>query len=162
MSTPSCSANLRAEADGRTWNPIIMASEAAANVTSDSEIWPTALWITFTWICSVDSLINESLKASIEPSTSPFTITFSSWKLPSAIRRPTSSSVNSFWVRRPCSRCNCSRLLAISRASWSVSITWKVSPAAGAPFKPRINTGSDGPAWATRWLRSLNMAFTRP
>ena len=44
----------------------------------------------------VDSLINESLKASIEPSTSPFTITFSYWKLPSAIRRPTSSSVNSF------------------------------------------------------------------
>ena len=30
MSTPSCSANLRAEADGRTWNPIIIASEAAA------------------------------------------------------------------------------------------------------------------------------------
>ena len=40
------------------------------------------------------------------------TITFSSWKSPSARRRPTSSSVSIFCVRKPCSRCNCSRLLA--------------------------------------------------
>ena len=56
ISTPSCSANLRAAAEGRTWNPMIMASEAAAKVTSDSDICPTALWITLTCICSVDNL----------------------------------------------------------------------------------------------------------
>ena len=141
---------------------MMIAEEAAASTTSDSEIWPTALWITFTWISSVDRRIRESDNASTEPSTSPFTITFSSWKLPTAIRRPISSRVSIFCVRRPNSRCNCSRRLAISRASWSVSSTLNVSPACGAPFRPRIRAGSEGPACSIRWLRSLNIAFTRP
>ena len=140
----------------------MMASDAAASDTSDSEICPTPLWMTFTCICSVESLMSESLNASTEPSTSPLTMMFSSWKSPRASRRPTSSSVSIFCVRRPCSRCSCSRLLAISRASCSVSMTWKVSPAAGAPFRPRMRAGSDGPASFMRWLRSLNMAFTLP
>ena len=33
---------------GRTWKPMMMASEAAARVTSLSEISPTALWSTLT------------------------------------------------------------------------------------------------------------------
>ena len=86
----------------------------------------------------------------------------SSWKSPNARRRPTSSRVSIFCVRNPCSRASCSRLLAISRASWSVSNTWNVSPAAGAPLRPSINTGSAGPASFIRWLRSLNIALTLP
>ena len=35
-------------------------------------------------------------------------------------------------------------LLAISRASCSESITWKASPAVGAPFKPRMMAGCAG------------------
>ena len=36
--------------DGRTWKPMMIASEAEASSTSDSEICPTALEIMFTWI----------------------------------------------------------------------------------------------------------------
>ena len=106
--------------------------------------------------------MNESLNASIEPSVSPLTIMLSSWNSPRAMRCEISPSVRRFCVRRPCSRCNCSRLLAISRASCSVSKTWNKSPAVGAPFKPRIIAGSAGPAFSMRWLRSLNMALIRP
>ena len=79
-----------------------------------------------------------------------------------AIRLPISSRVSSLCVLNPSSRCNCSRLFAISRASCSLSITWKISPACGAPFKPKINAGADGPASLIRAFRSLNMALTRP
>ena len=79
-----------------------------------------------------------------------------------AIRLPISSRVSSLCVLNPSSRCNCSRLFAISRASCSLSITWKMSPACGAPFKPKINAGADGPASLIRAFRSLNMALTRP
>ncbi len=48
MSTPSFSASLRAFSEGLTWNPMIIASDAAARVISDSDICPTALCITFT------------------------------------------------------------------------------------------------------------------
>ena len=37
--------------------------------------------------------------------------------VPKAIRRPNSSNVRIFCVRKPCSRASCSRLLVISRAS---------------------------------------------
>ncbi len=162
MSTPSRSAARRAAIDGRTWKPMMIASDAAARVTSLSEISPTALCRTLTWISSVDSLMSESLRASIEPSTSPLTMILSSWKLPMARRRPISSSVRILVVRSPCSRCNCSRLEAISRASCSVSSTLKVSPAVGAPFRPKISAGHAGPASLMRWLRSLNIALTLP
>ena len=141
---------------------MMIASEAAANVTSDSEICPTALWITFTCISSVESCMSESERASTDPSTSPFTLMFSCWKFPIAIRRPISSRVSIFCVRIDCSRCNCSRLVAIARASCSVSITLNASPACGAPFSPKISAGSDGLACSIRCSRSLNIAFTRP
>ena len=162
ISTPSRSASFLAAAEGRTWKPTMMASDASASVTSFSEIWPTALWITFTCIFSVESFMNESLSASTLPSVSPFTMRLSSLNEPRAMRWLMSASVRRVCVRRPCSRCSCSRLEAISRASCSVSITWKASPAVGAPLSPRMMAGSDGPAFSMRWLRSLNMALMRP
>ena len=158
----SCSANLDACNEGRTLNPIIIASEALASVTSLSVICPTALWITFTTISSVDNFCNESLNASTEPSTSPFIITFNSLKFPNARRRPISSSVICFLVRIPCSRSICALLYAISFASPSSSYTLNFSPACGAPFNPNINAGADGPASSNFLFLSLNMAFTLP
>ena len=149
MSICSCSASLRAPLDGRTWKPMIIASEAEASNTSDSDICPTAFEIIFTCICSVDNFNKESDNASIEPSTSPLTIMLSSLKLPTAKRRPISSSVMCFCVRKPCSRCSCKRLLAISRASTSLSSTLNLSPAVGAPCIPSTCTGVDGPAVST-------------
>ena len=73
-----------------------------------------------------------------------------------------SLKVKRFCVRKPCSRCSCSRLFAISRTSCSVSNTWKESPAVGAPLSPKMIAGSDGPADCMRWLRSLNIALIRP
>ena len=106
--------------------------------------------------------MNESLSASIEPSVSPLTIMLSSLNEPNAMRCEMSLNVRRFCVRKPCSRCSCKRLLAMSRASCSVSNTWKASPAVGAPFKPRMIAGSAGPALSMRWLRTLNMALIRP
>ena len=140
----------------------MMAFEAAASSTSDSEIWPTAEWITFTCTVSFESLMSEPDMASIEPSTSPLTMMFSSLNEPMAMRRPISSSVTCFWVMMPCMRCSCSRLLAISRAERSSSITLKVSPACGAPFRPSTCTGVEGPASSTFLPFSSNIAFTRP
>ena len=78
MSISSCSASAFALPAGLTLNPIIMASDADANNTSDSVIAPTPLCIIFTKISSVDSLENESESASTEPSTSPLSIILSS------------------------------------------------------------------------------------
>ena len=118
--------------------------------------------MTLTCTFSVLSLMNESLRASIEPSVSPLTMMFNSWNSPRAIRCEMSSRPSVFVVRRLCSRCNWMRLLAISRASCSVSITWNESPAVGAPFRPKMMAGSAGPAFSMRWLRSLNIALILP
>ena len=93
---------------------------------------------------------------------SPLTIMLSSWNSPRAIRCEISPRVSRFCVRSPCSRCSCSRLLAISRASCSVSMTWNWSPADGAPLRPNTIAGSAGFTLSMRWLRSLNRALTRP
>ncbi len=93
MSISSLSAIDLALPIGRTLNPIIIASDAEANKTSDSVIGPTPLWMIFTCISSVESFWNESVNASTEPSTSPFKITFNSLKSPRAIRLPISSKV---------------------------------------------------------------------
>ena len=74
ISICSVSAIFLAFMEGLTWNPIIIASEAAANITSDSDICPTAFCIIFTLISSVESCCRESERASIEPSTSPLII----------------------------------------------------------------------------------------
>ena len=162
ISTSSVSAILRAVPVGRTLNPTMIASEAAASITSLSLMAPTAPWITFTWIFSVDSLMSESLIASTEPSTSALTMIFNSLKSPIARRRPISSRPTCFFVRIDCSRCNCSRLFAISRASCSVGNTLNSSPACGAPFRPRIEHGSPGLTSVIFCPRSLNIALIRP
>ena len=159
---PSFSAILRALALGRTWKPMMMALEAAARSTSLSEIAPTARWITFTFTSSVESLMRESVRASIEPSTSALSTMLSSLKLPMAIRRPISSRVMCWVVLMPWMRMSCSRLLAMSLASFSSSSTLKLSPAVGAPFRPSTDTGVDGPAASIFCPLSLNMAFTLP
>ena len=159
---PCSSAIFLASVEGRTWNPMMTASEASARITSDSEMAPTALWITFTRTCSVESLMSESDSASTEPSTSPLTMTLSSLKLPIAIRRPISSRVMCFWVLIPWILMSCSRLLAMALASFSSLMTLNLSPALGAPLRPRTETGVDGPASFTFCPLSLNMAFTRP
>ena len=162
MSTSFCSARRLAAPDGRTSKPMMMAFDADARLTSLSEMAPTALCITLTWMFGVESLMSESLRASTDPSTSAFTIRLSSWKSPILIRRPSSSRVSVCAVRTPCSRCSCSRFPVISRASRSLSTTWKLTPAWGAPLRPRISTGSAGAADFIFWLRSLNIAFTLP
>ena len=106
--------------------------------------------------------MNESERASTEPWVSALTTRLSSWNSPRATRWAISSSDSVVAVRRLCSRCNCIRLLAMSFASCSVSIIWNESPACGAPFNPRMMTGSEGAAFSTRWLRSLNIALMRP
>ena len=106
--------------------------------------------------------MNESDSASTEPWVSALTTRLSSWNSPRATRCAISSSDSVVAVRRLCSRCNCVRLLAMSLASCSVSMIWNESPACGAPLRPRILTGSDGAAFSTRWLRSLNIALIRP
>lgn len=95
--------------------------------------------MTSTLIFSVESLMNESLSASILPSVSPLTMMLSSLNEPRAMRWLMSESVRRFCVRRPCSRWSCRRLLAMSRASCSVSRTWNVSPAVA-----RRQTEDDG------------------
>jgi len=161
-SISSFSASFLALSDGRTWNPTIIAFDAAASRISDSEIWPTALWMTLSWISGVDSLIRESLRASTEPSTSPLTMIFSSWKLPIAILRPISSRVICFWVRSPCSLCSWALFVAISLASRSLSIMLNLSPAWGAPFSPKIRVGVAGPTSSTLLPLSLYIALIWP
>ena len=125
-------------------------------------ICPTALWIILIWIDSWDNFNNESESASIEPSTSPFTITFNSWKSPKAILLPISSNVICLVVLRPCSLWSCCLLEAICFISFSSSSTLNTSPALAAPFIPRTETGLDGPADSTGFPLSSCMAFILP
>ena len=64
----------------------MMASEAAASRTSDSEICPTAWRMTCTCTSEVLSLASDSESASTEPSTSPLMIILSSDVSPCAMR----------------------------------------------------------------------------
>ena len=54
------------------------------------------------------------------------------------------------------------RTVAICRALRSSATTKRVSPAWGTPERPRISTGSAGPACCVFLPRSLNIARTRP
>ena len=107
---------------------------------------PTALWTILMWISSVESFWKESDRASTEPSTSPLRIIFNSLKSPKAILLPISSRVNCFWVLTLCSLTSCVLLAAICLASFSSSKTLNLSPAWGAPSKPKTETGTEGPA----------------
>ena len=62
---------------------MMIASEAAASITSDSVIPPGAAWITSTTICSCGTLAISSWSASSEPETSALSTMLSSWSSPS-------------------------------------------------------------------------------
>ena len=67
MSTCSLSAVDVAPIEGLTLNPIIMALDADASITSDSVMAPTPEWITFTRTSSLLIFSSELLRASIDP-----------------------------------------------------------------------------------------------
>ena len=74
----SRSASSRARGSGCTWKPTMIAPEAAASSTSDSEIWPTAWRMMRICTSPVLSLESDSESASTDPSTSPLMISLSS------------------------------------------------------------------------------------
>ncbi len=86
MSTFSFSACWRLLPVGRTLKPMMMASDAAARVTSVSVMPPTAectmLMRTSVW----SIFLNASASASMEPCTSAFTMRLRSVCLPSSMR----------------------------------------------------------------------------
>ena len=77
---PFCSAKRRAAGSGRVLKPMMIARDAVARLTSDSEIAPVPVWITriCTSVCLVLSCPSECSIAPIEPLTSAFKITFRS------------------------------------------------------------------------------------
>ena len=90
---PSFSAIVLAIGTGLTLNPIIIALDTFANVTSVSVIAPTLAWITFTFTWSFDNFSSAVLTASTEPCTSAFTIKFNCFKFPFSIWENKSSKV---------------------------------------------------------------------
>ena len=70
---------------GLTLNPITIALDAEASVTSDSLIPPTPEWIIEILTSSVDSFRSDWFKASTEPLTSAFTTMFNSFTSSSEI-----------------------------------------------------------------------------
>lgn len=72
---------------GRTLKAYDDSIGSEARITSLSDICPTALCITFTFISSLESFTIESDRASTEPSISPLTIILSSLHFALDIRR---------------------------------------------------------------------------
>ena len=163
MSTPSRSAVSFADASGRTLNPMMIALDAAASVTSDSLIAPTPPWMIFTTTSSLDSFTRLCLIASTDPCTSALTTIPSSFRLPSWIWLNRSS--RDIFVFVSSSIFILPWLINVSAkllASFSLPHPTKTSPAFGTSFSPRISTGVDGPASFTRRPLSSIMARTLP
>ena len=93
ISTFSFFACCSAASSGLTLNPIIIALDTDAKVTSDSFIPPVDAWSILTLTSSLESFSNESFIASTEPWTSAFIIIFNSLILPCLICPNKSSSV---------------------------------------------------------------------
>ncbi len=91
MSTFSFSACWRDLPVGRTLKPMMMASEAAARVTSVSVMPPTAECTTLMRTSDWSILSKASRSASMEPCTSALTMRFRSVCLPSSMRLNRSS-----------------------------------------------------------------------
>ena len=108
------------------------------------------------------NFLSESLNASMEPSTSPLMMRFSSLNSPTSIRRPNSSSVTVFCVRTPCSRCSCWRLVAMARAVLLVFEDVELVPGIRGAIKAKHGHRRGRARSSTRWPRSLNMALTWP
>src|SRR6059036_1644700 len=82
MSTPFACAWDAALVSGLTLNPITIAFDAEASMTSLSLIAPTELWMTFSLTSSVDSRSSASASASTEPCTSALRMSRSSFTSP--------------------------------------------------------------------------------
>ena len=164
MSTFSFSACCLDLPVGRTLKPMMMASEALANVTSVSVMPPTAectmLMRTSDW--SIFS--NASRSASMEPCTSAFTMRLRSVCLPSSMRLNRSSRLIWDFVSCSAKRARSARSSASLRASRSSANTRNSSPAVGTLDKPRISTGSAGPAastWRPRGSTRIDIRIAR-
>ena len=89
-STPSRSAVAFAVASGRTLNPMMIALDAHARLTSDSLMAPTPPWMILTTTSSLESFRRLCFTASTEPCTSALTmISFSSFGsyLPGSVKQ---------------------------------------------------------------------------
>ncbi len=162
ISTFSCSASACALGVGRTLKPITTASDAAASVISLSMIAPADARITFSLISFVESFSRTPCNASTDPWTSPFITTLKSIICPSRIFAFKFSRVTLFFPEpSPILSSSC-RLVAMLRACFSSSVTWKGSPAEGILLSPIISTGSDGPAFWIFLPLSSNIALTLP
>ena len=82
MSTFSLSAAAFAIASGRTLNPMMIALDAEAKITSDSLMAPTPPCTTLIITSSLESFMRLCFTASTDPCTSAFTTRFNSFTLP--------------------------------------------------------------------------------
>ena len=163
MSTPSRSAVSFAVASGRTLNPMIIAFDAEARLTSDSLIAPTPPWMILTTTSSFESFSRLCLIASTDPCTSAFTTIPSSFKLPSwiCVNRSSRESLDFVSSRSFTLLCEIN-VSAKFLAYFSFPHPTITSPAFGTSFSPRISTGVDGPASLTLLPLSSIMALTLP
>ena len=162
-STFSLSAVSFAVASIFTLNPMMIAEDALARVTSDSLMAPTPPWIHFTTTSSLESLSRDCFTASTEPATSALMIRFSSFKFPDWIWEYRSSrDIRSLVSSSIFSRLSLIKVSANVLASLSLSGEMKISPAIGTSLRPRISTGVDGPASFTRRPLSSIIARTLP
>ena len=112
-------------------------------------IAPTPDAITFRRTSECSTLTSSETTASTEPTTSPRTIRFEVVDLARLKLRRRDPRGRLPWGVRVAScsrRSRSARRLASSRAWRSFSTTRASSPAAGGLSKPRISTGSPGPA----------------
>ncbi len=112
---------------------------------------------------SVEIFSSEPTMASADPCTSAFTITGSSRTvLACSLAIMSASEAPAAGGAMDLSRRLRSRYSVSSRARASFSTTAKASPGSGVESRPRISTGSEGPAVGTCSSRSLIRARTRP
>ena len=110
---------------------------------------------------SVDNRSSDSVSASTEPCTSALSTSRSSltspvlicWCKPSRVMRVAALTL-AFSLS--------ARMVAICRALRSSETATRTSPAEGTPLRPRISTGSDGPADFTLRPPASSRARIRP
>ena len=143
-------------------NPIIIAFDAAARVTSDSFIAPTPPCITLTPTSSLDNFSNDCLTAWTEPWTSAFIITLRSLTWPSFIWSKNWSRDILWLAFNISSLAICCLFSAIFLATLSEGTATNWSPPCGTSESPNISTAVDGPAVLTLLPFELIIALTLP
>ena len=133
---------------------MIVALDAAASWTSLWVMPPTPRWTNDSLTSSRSSLRSASVSASSEPVTSALRTRFSVATSPCWICSKMSSSLAPPLVTaasrpRLATRCQCSRVSATERASFSSGATTNWSPASATSLRPSTCTGIDGPASLT-------------